>query len=451
MIFLCTNAILLCFFFKTDTPLVLALWASGILWLNIIPVIHYLLIGRKREIFPYMPILGFFIALTYSLPVFFIKPTSYEVADLSETALAHAFFGYSTFYFSYLLFYRRFTFKRGFNVVSLSIENLRVRLLALFFLAVYLFTCKVYTIPSLLYIGATGIYIYFGTTLFLMGKNVRISWLERGIFFFVLVEEFLSAFISGQFAGVALLILYLCIILYISGNGFGKIIFLSALFLMFYYFFAPVKYQYRMKVWFSNKQYTYLEKINLVMELMRDPENYDRTKLPEKNRDRLNLLWRPSYDASVLALVTGKTPAEVPFWNGETYILLPKLVPRIFWPDKPTEDASLKFAIRYRLIPHTKKTSPFPLPILAEMYMNFGEPGIFFGMMLLALLYNFLNGYFNNNNIAGIGKIYSIAIIFSFIYHEGNLTMTFGNIPLLTLSIYLICRVFQSPLFAIAA
>jgi hypothetical protein len=180
-----------------------------------------------------------------------------------------------------------------------------------------------------------------------------------------------------------------------------------------------------------------------------DPANYDRNMISEKQKDRYNVLWRPSYDASALSLVISKTPYEVPFWNGETYIFLPKLIPRIIWPDKPTEDASLKFAIKYKLIHPSKKISPFPLPVLAEMYINFGDWGILFGEMILAILYNVLNGYFNSRKIVGIGKIYSIAIIFSFIYLEGNLTMTFGNVPLQTLSIYCICHLFQSKYFGI--
>jgi hypothetical protein len=180
---------------------------------------------------------------------------------------------------------------------------------------------------------------------------------------------------------------------------------------------------------------------------MFDQENYRRNDIYEKHRERLNILWRPSYGASALSLVILRTPSQVPFWNGNTYILFPKFVPRIFWHDKPKEDASLKFAIKYKLIPPWKKESPFPLPILAEMYMNFGDIGILFGMLIMAILYNVLNSYFNNKNISGIGKIYAIAIIFVFIYHEGNFTMTFGNVPLLTLSIYFISRLFQLPYF----
>ena len=119
----------------------------------------------------------------------------------------------------------------------------------------------------------------------------------------------------------------------------------------------------------------------------------------------------------------------------------------MFWPNKPKEEASLKFAKAYGLISPSTQVSPYPLPILAEMYMNFGDLGIAAGMLVLALLYYFLNAFFNSKKIKGMSRIYSIAIVFAFIYHEGNLTMTFGNVPLLTLSIFLICRFFQLPYF----
>jgi len=447
LLVLYVNIALLCCYLQTDTPFAFATWASGILWLNSLPIAHYILKGHKRELFPFIPILGFFVIVSYSLPVFFITPSSYEVAPLTETALAYSFLGYFTFYCIYFSLCGLFIFRRGFNVIRIPIEDFKIRLVALFFLAINVFTVKIFRMPSFSYIGAAGIYFYLGTYLYLTEMKVKISFVEKLIYYFVLAEELLAGFISGQLAGLALLILYLCIILFILGKRFGKIFFLSFVFLVFFYFFVPIKYKYRVETWFSTKEYTTFEKVQLVLELMMDPSNYDRNKIPQKYHARMNLLWRPSYDASALSLVTSKTPNEVPFWNGETYIILPKLIPRIFWADKPTEDASLNYAIKYGLVPPTKKVSPFPLPVLAEMYMNYGQKGIIIGMMLLAILYCIFNGYFNNSKITGVGRIYSIAIIFQFIYHEGNLTMTFGNIPLLILSIYFICRLLQYPSF----
>ncbi|MBS1661426.1 MAG: hypothetical protein JST68_10290 [Bacteroidetes bacterium] len=443
LFFLCLNATLLSIAYHSDTPFKLALWASAILWLNIAPIVHYLLVGHKREIFPYLPILGFFITLTYSLPVFFIRPTSYEIAPLTEKALNYAFFGYFTFYFFYFLSYPLFQFKKCFDVIAVPVTSPRVHVLALFFLAIFVISSKIYTIASLKYIGDAGIFIYLGTYLYLFGTKVRVPRWEKALYYFILAEEFVSAFLSGQFAGLALMSLFLSIVIVLVKIGFRKVIFLSVIFLIFYYFFAPVKYKYRDKVWYSHKEVSLTERINLVIELIGDTSNYNKTKLPENYKDRMNVLWRPSYDASALSLVTAKTPSEIPFTNGSTYIFLPKLIPRVFWPNKPTEDASLDFAHRYHLVNHLVTISPYPLPILAEMYMNYGEMGILIGMLCLSILYNVLNSYFNNNRIHSIGKIYGISIIFPYIYHEGNLTMTFGNIPLLTLCIYIICRVFQ--------
>jgi len=205
-----------------------------------------------------------------------------------------------------------------------------------------------------------GIYIYLGTYLYLIAEKIKISHIERLVYYLILLEELLTAFAGGSMANLALLFLYLSIILYILGNRMDRIVYFSIVFLSFYYFFAPLKYKYR--------------------------EN-----ISGMARERMNMFWRPSYDASALSLVLDKTPEIVPFWNGETYILLPKFIPRIFWPDKPTEDASLKFAIRYRLVERSRKLSPFPLPILAEMYMNFGKQGVFFGMIILSILYNFFH------------------------------------------------------------
>ena len=444
LLLFCTAA-LLTVSLKTGTEFELAIWAVGILWLNLIPIIQYVTVGKQLEVFPYISILGFFITLSYSLPVFFINYTSYEIAPLSKQALMYTFWGYATFYFFYLLLYRFFRFKKGYDVITVSPMDNRIRILAYFFLVIYLISSRIHALSSLDYIGSIGIYIYLGTYLYLIETKAKTSIVERLFFYLVLTYVLSLGLISGAVANLALLFLYLTIILFIAGKNFGKIIGLSIIFLAFYYFFAPAKYRYRQKIWFSNTEYSYVQKLKILKDIMIDERNYRRSNIYQTDRDRLSLFWRPSYDASALSLVLNKTPKEVPFWNGDTYIVIPKLVPRIFWPDKPREDASLRFAKAYKLIPATRETSPFPLPILAEMYMNFGEWGIVAGMFCLALLYNFLNGFFNNRNIKGIGRIYAIAVIFAFIYHEGNLTMTFGNVPLLMASIYLICRFFQLP------
>jgi hypothetical protein len=447
LLFLIGTALLVWASLYTRTEFELVIWAVGILWLNAVPIIHYSIVGKDRELFPYISILGFFITLSYSLPVFFINASSYEIAPLSKQALIYAFWGYAIFYLFYFLLYRFFQFKKGFDIIKLRQSDHRIRLLAFFFLIIYLISSRIHALSSLDYIGSTGIYLYLGSYLYLIEAREKTSILERLCFYLILTYVLLLGLISGAVANLALLFLYLTIILFISGRKFGKMVGLSLIFLAFYYLFAPVKYRYRQRIWFSNTEYSYLQKIEILKDLMLDQANYVRNDIYVSDKDRLHLLWRPSYDASALSLVLNKTPNEIPYWNGNTYIILPKLIPRLFWADKPVEDASLRFAKTYKLIPPWKDNSPYPLPVLAEMYINFGKLGILVGMVMLAILYNILNGLFNKKEIRGISKIYSISIIFVFIYHEGNFTMTFGNVPLLTISIYFICRLFQLPLF----
>ena len=231
----------------------------GILWLNAIPIIHYFVLGRKKEVFPYISILGFFITLSYSLPVFFINARSYEIAPLSRQALIYAFWGYATFYAFYFLLYRFFRFKKGYDIISLPQSDNRIRLLA-FFLSMYIISTRIQALSSLDYIGSTGIYIYLGTYLYLIETKTKTSLTEKVCFYAVLFYVLSLGLISGAVANLALLFLFLSIILFIAGKKFGKIMGLSVIFLAFYYFFAPVKYRYRQRIWFSNTEYSYLQR-----------------------------------------------------------------------------------------------------------------------------------------------------------------------------------------------
>jgi hypothetical protein len=138
-------------------------------------------------------------------------------------------------------------------------------------------------------------------------------------------------------------------------------------------------------------------------------------------------------------LVIRETPQNVPFWRGESYKILSKLIPRVLWPNKPKEDMGTQFGVAYGIIDVFSNTS-MNTPILAEMYMNFGFYGVFFGMIIFGILYSFLNQYFNNIRISNIGKVYAIAIIFPFVVHESNFTLVFGNIPLIVLTVYSVMR-----------
>lgn len=87
----------------------------------------------------------------------------------------------------------------------------------------------------------------------------------------------------------------------------------------------------------------------------------------------------------MLTLVVDATPSRQPFLEGETYLhILPQLVPRFFWPEKPLGHVSThRLAIYYGLQDEegTLKTT-IGFGVVVEAYANFG----FTGLILLGLL-----------------------------------------------------------------
>ncbi len=95
----------------------------------------------------------------------------------------------------------------------------------------------------------------------------------------------------------------------------------------------------------------------------------------------------------ILCLAVNFSPDRQPFLHGETYgYVLPQLIPRLFWPDKPRAHISTyRLAIYYGLQDEdatTSTTIAFGMP--AEAYANFGLVGvvllgIFWGVSLKKL------------------------------------------------------------------
>jgi hypothetical protein len=87
----------------------------------------------------------------------------------------------------------------------------------------------------------------------------------------------------------------------------------------------------------------------------------------------------------MLLLVQSRTPTDVPYFDGETYAFIPRLlVPRLLDPDKPRgHEGTYMMAIAYGLqtSDHTfRYTIGFGL--LAEAYANYGFAGVV-GLSLL--------------------------------------------------------------------
>jgi len=214
------------------------------------------------------------------------------------------------------------------------------------------------------------------------------------------------------------------------------------MFLTVYYYLSPVKAQYRDAIWYGSYTGASIgEKFNLIIVLN------DEAKTSKGNPDldeRESMIWRYSYQLSALDLVIHNTPNPVNYWNGTSYIILSKFIPRVFWPNKPKEEMGQKFGHTYNVLDATDSGTSMNTPILAEAYMNYGYNGIPIIMFLLAFIYYILNYYLNNNSANIYTQICAVSILFPLTTHESNFTLAFGNVPLMLITIFVIVRLFKN-------
>ena len=144
----------------------------------------------------------------------------------------------------------------------------------------------------------------------------------------------------------------------------------------------------------------------------------------------------------VLHTVYSRTPVEIPYWDGETYLpLLTSLIPRIIYSDKPLEQTGYKFGNRYGFlnIGNVERTS-VNLPWITEFYANFGIWGLMIGMSLVGIFMAFLDRVFNAQNMNDLEFVFGTTLIFPLIYQESNLSVMTGSMLPLFIILYLYFR-----------
>lgn len=148
-----------------------------------------------------------------------------------------------------------------------------------------------------------------------------------------------------------------------------------------------------------------------------------------------------SANLDVLADVIRRTPGEVPFWNGKTYLsLVGAFVPRFLWPDKPTKELGQGFGHRYGYLnPSDEKTS-LNLPVLVEFYANFGVAGVIIGMWLVGLIYFAVDRAANNSGQSMLVSLAGVILIVPLMNIESDFSLTFGGLIMNGAALWLVLR-----------
>ncbi len=130
----------------------------------------------------------------------------------------------------------------------------------------------------------------------------------------------------------------------------------------------------------------------------------------------------------ILAVVINKTPSEVPFRYGVTYLpLISKWIPRIVWDGKPTENQGNQFGHWYGFIGPDDFNTSVNLPWLVELFLNFGWGGLFWGMLTLGVIMYYFSVKFciEGQNLLEYGLC--LSMVFQIWWAESNVSLMWGG------------------------
>src|SRR6185437_5147479 len=148
-----------------------------------------------------------------------------------------------------------------------------------------------------------------------------------------------------------------------------------------------------------------------------------------------------SANLDVLADVIRRTPNEIPYWDGTTYLsLVGAFVPRFLWPDKPTKELGQAFGHRYGYVGVNDNGTAVNLPILVEFFINFGAFGVVFGMAIVGLIYWLTERAVNNPGQDEVLSLAGIVLMIPLTNIESDFSLGFGGLILNGLALWLVLR-----------
>ena len=138
-----------------------------------------------------------------------------------------------------------------------------------------------------------------------------------------------------------------------------------------------------------------------------------------------------------LLLVTLLSPETVPYWDGYTYnYLKSKIIPRILWKNKPQDRLGNEFGHRYNILTTENKerrekkdvSTSWNMPVLNELYVNYGNKGVFYGMLIIGLLYSFIAKIFAVSSLKNIENPIAFFVFVPIFFLESHASLVFGAV-----------------------
>lgn len=413
-------------------------WSLAHLLLNSIIIYYLIFVQRQKEGFPFIPLIALFNIIQYALPVYYIKREDFQLGILQVEGLSYSFYCFACFFLMYFLLGRS-KLKTPKVVIVPIVNLLQIKVVAYIFLIIIILS-KLTNESALSQLAITGLYFYIGVNIFLFAKK-RLLIVEQILLIVVIVSEVIVRSLSGLIAPMAMVLFFLVLSFIRAKVKVGYFVLPLIFFLWFYSSFSGVKATYREMVWLSGTDYSLTDRVQLINDLIKEKEFSTVETIEDSYKGKESALWRFSYQPSALSYVSQKTPSEIPYWGGETYIpLFSKFIPRFIWSDKPSEGLGNLFGQRYGILRSTDLYTSMNTPIVTELYVNFGLYAIFIGGFILGALFYFLNSWFNIESSNIYNDIAGMAIIFPLVVWESNFSLLFGSLILIIVAYKLIFK-----------
>jgi hypothetical protein len=197
--------------------------------------------------------------------------------------------------------------------------------------------------------------------------------------------------------------------------------------------------QYRQIAWFTGGGGGPLSRSKLFFKLARDRVNSD--GIDGAVAAGFKTSAGRSANLELLADVIIRTPREIPYWGGQTYLsLVGAFVPRVLWPDKPTKELGQAFGHRYSYIGANDLGTALNLPVLVEFYVNFGIIGVILGMCLVGIIYCTLERLVNDAGQDTLHSLVGVVILIPLANIESDFSLGFGGLILNGAALWFVLR-----------
>ena len=443
----------------------------GIFFFNVVPIINFYLNYKIINFIPLYHFTHIYFFFCYTIALFF----PYYLTDIFEVGslryyvdgnngiediflngitillIGLLFFSLGNFVVSYFLKTNLrsnnfFSFKENYNEILFLGISFYLVSLAFILLADFSIFQKIYQIKyPLLYLSIISIQLFIN-----LKKDLRIIYkcILYLLIFLICFLEILDGSIAKSF--LYLISIYLINFIVTKEINF-KFLFLILITSILLHTF---KYEYRNVTWLEGdvndtlinteiakkerlkEKHSKLEKSKLFFTTYKnilDPRKFKENVESQNITSIANLFMNRNYDRLThsfqsLLIVTTLSPKEVPYWKGYSYkILLTKFIPRIFWENKPSDTLGLEFGKRYKILDQSDNSTSWNMPVLNELYVNFGIIGIIIGMFFLGLIFSFvpliLNYRYDNYLF-----VITFITLYPLFYLESHLSLSFGAV-----------------------